>query len=540
MMPASLTTAITRQANLEGRVLWMDATANLQRLSTREGVSAVFDRCKQANINTVVVDVKPLSGHVLFRSKIAPRLKEWKGVPYPQDHDLLLAAMLEGHRRGIRVYASLNIFSEAHKLLKTGPLYEKPEQQAVVYDVQREVTAEDGATFLLAPGENRGPADGEIASYDPGWAGQKQLGAQDAAIVVSGGKVSGLVDGALTESGGLLVPKDGYLLVGRGAGARWLLEHVQVGQALKYTAKGLLQPILEAPSEMGGGFVNPANPEARAYALRLIGELVDNYAVDGIVFDRMRYSGLRTDFSTLSREKFEASIGKKIENWPQDIYAYGSSPGEPLVRGQYYKKWLEWRAKNIRDFLDDATKLVLQKRPEMGLAVYVGSWYDSYYTVGVNWGAADYAAGYDWMTADYPATGYADRLHWIATGCYYQVASRDDARQLGTREDETVEAAAQGSVRAVNDAAFVYAGLYLLDYSGRPDDFRKAVQAAAQNSQGVMLFDLVYIEEYNWWNILSELFSVPRRAPHDVPGLQGAIRQTREALRSRPPAPAQR
>ena len=96
-----LATDIAQQANLEGRVLWMDATANLQRLSTRDGISAVFEKCRKANINTVVVDVKPLSGHVLWPSQVAPPLKEWRGFQYPEGHDLLLTAMLEGRRRGI-------------------------------------------------------------------------------------------------------------------------------------------------------------------------------------------------------------------------------------------------------------------------------------------------------------------------------------------------------------------------------------------------------------------------------------------------------
>src|SRR6188474_1600328 len=55
--------ALVRQAGLEGRVLWMDGTANLQRLSTPAGVAAILDHCVKAHVNTVVVDVKPLSGH---------------------------------------------------------------------------------------------------------------------------------------------------------------------------------------------------------------------------------------------------------------------------------------------------------------------------------------------------------------------------------------------------------------------------------------------------------------------------------------------
>src|SRR5688572_23098930 len=99
--PDGVAQAVVRRAGLEGRVMWLDGTANLQRLSTREGVSAVMDRCKRANINTVVVDVKPLSGHVLFNSKVAPRLQEWRGFQYPAGHDLLRVALEEGRKRGL-------------------------------------------------------------------------------------------------------------------------------------------------------------------------------------------------------------------------------------------------------------------------------------------------------------------------------------------------------------------------------------------------------------------------------------------------------
>ena len=107
---------------------------------------------------------------------------------------------------------------------------------------------------------------------------------------------------------------------------------------------------------------------------------------------------------------------------------------------------------------------------------------------------------------------------------------------MGVLEDNTVEAAAETSLRAVNDAAFVYAGIQVLDYQGKPDDFKQALQMAVQASQGVMLFDLVYVEEYNWWNILNEAFAAPRKAPHDVPGLEAALRQAKQALRAATPA----
>ncbi len=73
---------LARNANLamgaQGRLMWVDGTANVTRTkvengqtrvvdytTTREGVAEIVRRCKAAHINTIVVDVKPLSGQVL-------------------------------------------------------------------------------------------------------------------------------------------------------------------------------------------------------------------------------------------------------------------------------------------------------------------------------------------------------------------------------------------------------------------------------------------------------------------------------------------
>ena len=68
--------------------------------------------------------------------------------------------------------------------------------------------------------------------------------------------------------------------MGRGIGARWLLEHTHVGDALAFSARPVLQPILDSPSETVGAFVNPADPKVRAHVLALLGEIADRYAID--------------------------------------------------------------------------------------------------------------------------------------------------------------------------------------------------------------------------------------------------------------------
>jgi len=289
-------------------------------------------------------------------------------------------------------------------------------------------------------------------------------------------------------------------------------------------------PIADAVSEPVSLFVNPTHPQVFAYELSLVNEIVSKYDVDGIAFDRMRYSSLATDFSPLSRHQFEKWLGKRLGRWPEDVYQIDPMPGRPILRGPYFKDWLAWRAHNIKSWLEEAASIVHLRRPSARIGVYVGSWYPNYFNVGVNWASDAHRPEYDWTASNYRETGCAGLLDYVASGCYYPLATREEARVQGTDQDATVQAAAEMSCRAVADASFVYAGIFLLDYKGRPDEFLKALRTALATSEGVMIFDLSYLEAYNWWNLLAQSFPGTRRAPHDVPELLPAIRRARQAL----------
>jgi hypothetical protein len=524
-------------AGLQGRVLWMDAYANLERLATRAGVAEAFARCRRANINTVVVDVKPLSGQVLYDSRLAPRLTSWQGRPGPADFDLLAAAVEEGERQGIRVHAGVNVFCEGHKLARAGPIYSRPEQQSIVNECARALIAPSGARLDLALGDNQPAGTGEVRVFTRSRRAPARLGRDEIALVLVDGLVTRVVDGSDPATGPLTFPSLGCLVVGSGAGAAWLRQHAPLGAQLVWEAAPRLVPITQSPSEEYGMFVIPTHPAARAYALQIVDEIVTKYPVDGIAFDRMRYASIRADFSDCSRAQFETWLGRKIQRWPNDIYEWDPLPGQPLRRGPLFNAWAEWRARNIRDWLAEAAAIVRARRPEAKIGAYVGSWYPEYYDVGVNWAADDYAAGYHWMTPNYPATGYARLLDYLTTGCYYRVPTRAHARRAGLPEEASVQAAAELSNRVVNNATFCYAGLYLLDYHGSPQLFREALAAAAKHSQGVMIFDMVYLDRYDWWGIVNQAFPEPKEAPHDRPGLLERVRQAHAANRTTVAAP---
>jgi len=534
LVKPTLVQAVVRAAGLEARIMWMDATANLDNLDTRAKVADVMERCRRANINTVVVDVKPLIGEVLYPSKVAPRLTTYRGKSYDPSYDLLRTALEEGHRRGLKVYANVNVFSEGHKLVGRGPAYEKPEWQAVTYIPDRAIVTDEGS-YTVWPVIGEAPPADSIAVITPGAGPARNVRPNETYSIVADGVVLVTVASEAVAESTIPIPPNGFVLAGAGSAGQWMADRLRPGVSVRWEMTDRLVPIVQALTERVSVFANPIHPEVRARELAIIREIAENYEIDGIVFDRMRYASLATDFSDMSRQAFEKWAGVTIHNWPADIYQHSAHPTQDTIRGPYFKKWLEWRARVIRGFAEEATKTVRAARPSAKCAVYVGSWYPVYYGVGVNWASDEFNAQYDWMTDTYHQTGYAPLLDWLCTGTYYAEPFRAGAEKSGKDPDATVEAAAALSTRVVSDASYVYASISMSDYAGRPGPLLQALQAGSQESQGVMLFDLVYVIQHNQWGVLEQAFQQPAVAPHDVPELLAKIRDVRAVI---PPVPA--
>ena len=564
--------------NLEtqGRLMWVDGSANLFRThkfngvttltdytTTREGVQDIVQHCKAAHINTLVIDVKPISGQVLYASKIAPRMRVWKGRTLP-DFDMLGAFVEEGHKAGLQVHACINVLSEGHKYFSVGPAYDHPDWQSVVYTIDRGLLAADGARLSVrVPGEPDSPNkptllsdESMIGSSEPknalvgleeavrtngvvtGETGTP-LGKQLNLILDSRNRVAGVIDSALLGDDPLMAPEDGRLVPATQAVDRtWISQHIKAGASVSFDMKTPRLPIAQAPSEKIACFINPLHPEARRHELDIVREIVSNYDIDGFVLDRCRFSNLYNEFSDRTRDAFLEwlPLKSKTQNpkskiaWPEDVFSFPQTPGAELVKGPLYKPWLEFRAQTIRDFVGEIAQIVRSVKPKISLGTYVGSWYPKYYEVGVNWGSAKTHLRYPWFTPDYPMTGYAEFFDWISPGCYYALPTREDARKEGQNEKSTVEFAAELSNVAVANGAFVYAGIYAMDYTGKPEVMIRALEAAGKQTQGWMLFDLSYINDYGWWPALEKAFSKDIQAPHRIPDLLPTLRSVMDAL----------
>lgn len=413
--------ATSQVKNSKPVLMWFDAEANFERFSDPDSIDYYLTKIKSLGFTHAVVDVRPITGEVLFDTKFAPKMREWQGYKR-KDFDYLGHFIKKAHELGIEVHASLNVFVAGHNYFDRGLVYSTHSEWAST------VYAPEGITSIT-------------------------------------------------------------------------------NEKKKYSA-----------------MVNPVNEEFQTHILNVIKDLVKHYPdLDGLILDRVRYDGITADFSDLSRQKFEAYIGQKVEKFPEDIFEWKKDESNKYYpeHGKHFLKWIEWRAKNIYDFMARARNEVKKVNPDISFGTYTGAWYPSYYEVGVNFASKKYdpSQDFDWATPDYKNYGFAELLDFYTNGNYYWNVTIDDYyKSSGKLKNETdsgfctgeylcVEGGCKYSKYLLKDAVPVCGGLYVEDYKQDVTQFQKAVRMNLKESDGVMIFDIVHIIRNGWWNELKEVLN---------------------------------
>lgn len=240
------------------------------------------------------------------------------------------------------------------------------------------------------------------------------------------------------------------------------------------------------------GFVNPSNKEVQDFQLARVREVLMNYDVDGIVMDRCRYDNLYADFSNDTKSQFETYLQqqhKKLENFPADAFVIDENGKR--IDGKYFKEWITFRSGVIKQFADRLRALVDEfkqtKNPDLQLAAYVGSWFESYWQNGVNWSSLNFRYNNQLgfpesylYTPEYYQTSYLHDLDFLMIGTYYKT-EREINRYI------TI-----GNILTNGELPLV-AGVSLPDI--KEQDQPEVFEACLQYSNGIMLFDLCYV---NW------------------------------------------
>jgi len=402
------------------KVLWIDAAANFVDFAeSKENILRDLQLAKGAGFTSVVVDVRPTTGDVLFNTDVVEQV-EWLGAWLPGGYskvertanwDYLQAFIDAGEEVGLDVYAGINtmVGGNTTSLGSQGALF-------------RDENKKDWATHLL------------------------------------------------TETG------------------------------------------IKSTMEMGGTgakFFNPVREEVQDYICDMLEDLAAYEGLKGIILDRGHFDGLDSDFSTYSKEKFEEYLGYSVQNFPEDIMEPGTTAGNlPSPTPEYFKKWLEFRAKVMHDFFEKAAQRVRTVNSEMKFGVYVGGWYSTYYEVGVNWASPNYntASKYpSWATADYKNFGYADMMDVILIGAY-----ASPTRVYGTTE-WTIQGFCSQAMDKIKGDATVIGGPDVGNgaWATASDEVTnnaiiESVGAVMDVCDGYFLFDMIHLKQKNQWDVVKE------------------------------------
>lgn len=154
-----------------------------------------------------------------------------------------------------------------------------------------------------------------------------------------------------------------------------------------------------------GLYLDPANPLVRDHFLQVCREVVEEYDVDGIHLDFVRYPGSRWGFNQGPLEAFIKRWGvdpRLLSVWVEsprpERFIAGGLPLHLLWQYYYYSLWAETKSRYVTELVRDVHEAVKSARPEVTLSAAVFP--DPH--------LAYYFKGQDWPT--WIARGYVDLI----------------------------------------------------------------------------------------------------------------------------------
>ena len=105
-------------------VMWIDASANFDRMKDKKSINATLDKAVKYGFNGIVIDVKPCEGTVLYDSEF---LEPYKLSSEERGFDYLEYMIKAAKQRNLRVEISTTIMTMGNVVSRKGPLFTDPE-----------------------------------------------------------------------------------------------------------------------------------------------------------------------------------------------------------------------------------------------------------------------------------------------------------------------------------------------------------------------------------------------------------------------------
>ena len=271
------------------------------------------------------------------------------------------------------------------------------------------------------------------------------------------------------------------------------------------------EPTLMPVTEWGYGtaaFANPLLREVQDYEIAIITEFIQKYNVDGLIFDKGRFSGIEADFSDYSKSEFEKFLGsgQRVSWWPDEVYELKSVNDElEIVPGPLFQEWLEFRSKSIQSFFKRLIDSVRSVDPAIPVANFVGAWYPTYYEYGVNWAGEANRPEEDWASRNYHKTAIAEMFNYLVVACFFPRTTMEEAENAGADWWMSVEGSSIIAREVIGQATPVHASLMVEQFKENADTFKKALRTALKLTDGLYVYDFSQIEKYKYWDELKEV-----------------------------------
>ncbi|MGL4952963.1 MAG: family 10 glycosylhydrolase, partial [Culicoidibacterales bacterium] len=219
-----------------------------------------------------------------------------------------------------------------------------------------------------------------------------------------------------------------------------------------------------AETKLEGGvyyFMDPSNPEVRQFLLDIYSEMVNEYEIDGLQLDYIRYPVGRyktdTGYNKSSMDRFKADMGIDPN---ADIQVLMDKDVTPEWE-TYWNQWNEWKQNNISTFVEEAQATLKTINPELVVSTAI---------------FADIEEAKNTKMQNWPLWVESGWIDITAPMAYY-------------KDTQTVQNKVQDMVQYVNGNALNYAGIAPTFIGMSPEHNAYQVQAARDASaQGSAIF----------------------------------------------------
>jgi uncharacterized lipoprotein YddW (UPF0748 family) len=254
---------------------------------------------------------------------------------------------------------------------------------------------------------------------------------------------------------------------------------------------------IRTETAVNAAMLDPSLAEVQTFVISIVAEIAAKYPkLKGICLDYCRWYDGIYGFSNASITAFGAYIGQTVTNRNDIITSTGGA-------GPLYSKWVEFRSMAVTNLVTNIRTAVKAIRPNMEIHLWAEAHWGSRYQVGQNWASKRYTpSGYQYTSTYAQKTSFADQLDVFSLGAYREHVWKSEAS--GSGETETVEDCVTSYSQYTMGDCKVYGSFFSFLYNTNRTAISDAMYLCLKHTDGVMVFDLSHVVNYNQWGAIKE------------------------------------